>query len=684
LPAISFFMGLSATPGPVAAGEDWRSALGSAGRDLYVRLAGAARSAGTFFRAEGFFMLDRLRQGIRGWTAKILLGLLVLSFAVWGISGEFFGYGAGRVAEVGSTEVTTAEFDRALRNRMQTIGQQMGRGLTMEQARAMGLPQQVLGELVSDAALQDQARDYNIGISEERLAQTIAADPTFHGFGGQFDRMRFQTLLRNAGMNENMYIQDIRRQLMRQQLASAVAGGLTAPKPLVEALYKYQNESRTISYVVIDENAIEPVGEPDAEQLAQYFEANRARFRAPEYRRLGVIVLDRERLADPATVSDEAVREAYEARQDEFAQPERRRIEQIRFPDREAAEEAMRLLEDGGDFLEIAQSRGLSAADVDLGLRRRAEIVDPVVAEAAFAAEEGEVVAALDARLGPALVRVTAVEEGAVQEFEQVAPRLRQQIAERQARDRVIDLYDRLEDERAGGLTLEEAAQELGLEYRILEVAEDGTTPEGGMVEDLPGREEVIEDAFLSDVGLENNPIRAGEDSFVFYEVQEIAPDRDRTLEEARDRVAAAWRTEATARRVAERADQLMERLEGGADLRAIAEEIGTEVRTAEGVTRIGNNAGLSRNAVAQAFAGPRGHVANAEADERPARMLLRVDNVVTPAFFAESQDAEGLETALGRAMRSDILQAYAAHLMQTRSTSVNSAAFAQLTGQSQ
>ncbi|HEX2256806.1 MAG TPA: peptidylprolyl isomerase, partial [Afifellaceae bacterium] len=332
-------------------------------------------------------MLDRLRQGAKGWTAKLLLGLLVLSFAVWGISGEFFGYGAGRLAEVGDTEVSTVEFDRALRNRMQAVGQQMNRGLSMEQARLMGLPQQVLGELVANAALEDQARDYNVGISEDKLAEAIAADPSFHTFGGQFDRMRFQTLLRNAGMNEAGYIRNLRQEMVRQQLATAVAGGLAAPKPLVEALYRYQNESRTISYVVVDTSAIDPVGEPDEAELTRYFEANQTRFRAPEYRRLGYIAIDRESLADPASVSDEAVRQAYEAREGEFARPERRRVEQIRFPDEAAAEEALRLLESGTEFMEIAESRGLSQADIDLGLKTRAEIVDARVAEAAFAAQ---------------------------------------------------------------------------------------------------------------------------------------------------------------------------------------------------------------------------------------------------------------------------------------------------------
>jgi peptidyl-prolyl cis-trans isomerase D len=424
-------------------------------------------------------MLDALRQATRSFAVKVLLGVLVLSFAVWGVSGEFFGYRAGTLAEVGQVEVTTVEFDRTLRNRMQALSQQMGRGFSMEQARSMGLPQQILSELVAEAALKDQARQYNLGVSDDRVARVITTDPMFQGAGGRFDRMRFQSLLRNVGMTEEGFVRDTRRQMLRQQLASAVAGTVAAPAPLVEALYKYQNESRRIAYLVVDEGVIEPVGEPDDETLAAYFEESHARFRAPEYRVVGLVPLDPDAVADAEAVSEEDVRQAYEAQLSEFTRPERRRIQQMRVADEAEAQAVMGEIEAGGDFLEVAEARGLSRSDVDLGMRAKPEIIDAAVAEAAFAAEPGAVVPVLDGRLGPAIVRVTEIEEGAVRPFEEVEERLRRQIAERDARDRIFDLYDAIEDERAGGAALEEIARELGLGYERVEVAQDGTGPAG-------------------------------------------------------------------------------------------------------------------------------------------------------------------------------------------------------------
>ena len=620
-------------------------------------------------------MLDRMRQGAKGWVSKILMILLVLSFAVWGIGG-FEGYGAGTVAKVGDEEITVPEFARVyqqFQQSAQSSGQQVN-------------PQQVLSQLLLNAALDDEARAYNLGISDRRVAQEIAANQTFHGPAGGFDRARFDALLQNAGIRRDDFVRDMRQQSVREQIVTSVAAGVAVPQPLVEALYRFQNEERTISFLVVDEAAIEPVGTPDEATLQAYFDANKERFRAPEYRKLGLLTLDPASLADPAAVTEEEIAAEYERRKADLTRPERRRIEQIRFESREAAEEGLATIQGGMDFAALAQSRGLAPADIDLGMKTRAEILDPAVAEAGFAAEPNVVVPAIEGALEPSLIRVLAVEPGFVPPLAEVAPRLRQDLAARSARERIQDLYDQIEDERAGGATLAEVAATVGLPYRAVEaVARDGTAPDGTPVPDLPAQEQLLTEAFASDVGVENSPIRnAGADSSIFFEVVEIIPERDRTLEEARASVASAWQAEETERRIAERSEALLTRLKQGETMQAIGAEIGKPVQTLEGVKRGAPPPGLSPNAAAQAFAGPEWHVANAESNTPPDRILLRVDRVTAPAFFNEATDAQAIRTQLAAALRNDLLGSFNRQLLQDRPTQVNNAAIAQLTGTTQ
>jgi peptidyl-prolyl cis-trans isomerase D len=614
-------------------------------------------------------MLDALRQGAQGWVSKALMGLLVLSFAIWGISGQFAGYGAGTLATVGDVEVSVPDFARRY-DQVQRITQQTGRQIA---------PEQVLDQMILNAALTDEARGHNLGVSDARVARTIAEDPNFRGPNG-FDRNRFEMVLENSRIDRDDYVRDIRDTLVREQIASALAAGIEVPQPIVEALYRFQNEERTVSFIEIDATGIEPVGEPDPSALQAYFEENQERFRAPEYRKLGIFTLDAAATADPAAITEEEVAAEYEARKATLTRPERRRVQQIRFPTREAAEAALQKVQAGADLVAVAQENQVAPENLDQGLKTKAEFLDQAVAEAAFAAEPNVVVPVLEGALEPSLIRVTEIEPGAVTPLADIAPRLRQDLANRRARAEIRALYDQVEDERAGGSTLAEIATKLNLPYRVVEaVARNGTAPDGGAVE-LPAGDEFLADAFESDVGVENNALRAGDEGYVFYEVLEIIPERDRTLDEAREQVVKQWQAEETARRVAEKADRLFARLQKGEPLATLAAETGKPVQMVEQVKRGAPPPGLSANAAEQAFAGPEGHVANAESDNPPARILLRVDKVVVPAFFAEAADAQAIRQQLAAAIRNDILQTYNRQLLQARETRVNNAAFAQLT----
>ena len=236
-------------------------------------------------------MLDRLRQGAQGWVSKLLMILLVVSFGIWGVSGQLSGAGAGTIATVGDQEITVPEFARVQQS-LQRSGQQAA-------------PEQVLNQLIMNAALDDEAQSANLGVSDDTVAKRIAADPTFQSQGGGFDRERFLSLLDNAGIDRNDYVLDVRQQAVRGQISSSVGAGVSVPQPLVEALYRFQNEERTISYVLVDAAVIEPPGQPDDPTLQAYFEANKERFRAPEYRRLGLLTLDPASLAKPGEVTQE-------------------------------------------------------------------------------------------------------------------------------------------------------------------------------------------------------------------------------------------------------------------------------------------------------------------------------------------------------------------------------------------
>jgi peptidyl-prolyl cis-trans isomerase D len=616
-------------------------------------------------------MLDQLRQGAQGWVSKLLMAVLVLSFAIWGIGG-FQGYHADRLASVGNAEVTVREFSRFY---------EQARRNSQESGREVN-PEQVLSAVMTNAALDDAASEYGLGVSNDRVATEIAKNPAFQNTDGTFDRQRFAAILDNAGMNRDDFVHDVKRQLVRGQIADTVGAGLEVPQPLVAALYRLQNEERSVSFVVVDASAIQPVGAPGNADLQAYFDANKDRFRAPEYRKLGLLTLDPTKIADPASIKDEDVSAEYDRRKESLTQPERRRVEQIRFDTADAATAAFKTIEGGKTFAEAATAGGKEVTD--LGVKTKAEMIDPAVAEVAFKAEVNKPMLATEGALEPSIVMVTSIEPETVTSLADAAPNIRQELAVRAARESAHDLYDKVEDERAGGATLEEAAAKLKLPYRVIDaVSADLKSPDGKPVEDIDNGAAVVKEAFESDVGVENSPVRGTGDSWVFFDVLESTPARDRTLDEVRADVVAAWTGKETQDRIAKLADSLFDRLKAGASLESVGAEVKKPVMTAEGLKRNGANPNLTENAISQAFAGPEGHVANADG-VGDARILLKVDKVSAPAFFADAADSKQIQQQISQALRNDLLSTYNRQLLSSRPTSINDVAFRQLTGQAQ
>jgi peptidyl-prolyl cis-trans isomerase D len=180
-------------------------------------------------------MLDSLRKAAGTWVAKLLLVLLVLSFAVWGISGQFLGGAGNNVLTVGGTNVSINEYRLSYDRQLSVLSQQFGTRLTREQATALGIDNQVLAQLVAGAVLDEQASEMNLGLSRDRLAALTVQDPAFQGPDGRFNRQQFEYVLRQVGMRPEDYLTNRQQVAIRQQIVEAVSDGMKTPDAYLNA-----------------------------------------------------------------------------------------------------------------------------------------------------------------------------------------------------------------------------------------------------------------------------------------------------------------------------------------------------------------------------------------------------------------------------------------------------------------
>ncbi len=623
-------------------------------------------------------MLDSLRKATGSWVAKLLLVLLVLSFAVWGISGQYLGGSGNSVVTVGDTAVSVNEYRLAYDRQVSAMSQQFGTRLSREQAASLGIDNQVLAQLVAGAALDEQAGEMQLGLSRDRLAQLTAEDQAFQGPDGRFNRQQFDFVLRQVGMRPEDYLKNREQVAIRQQIVEAVSDGMKTPDAYLRAFALYRGEDRTVEFVVIPRSVVEPVAEPTDEQLQSFFEARKADYAAPEYRKVSYVKLEPADIADEGAITDEAVQEAYDRNVARYTQPERRRIEQLVFANEEAARAARDRIAAGAGFEEIVAAEGKTLRDVELGTFQKDRVADPAIAEAAFALEQGEVSDVVRGSFGHLLVRVTEITPATVRPISEVATEIRRDLALDEASRVLLDVHDSYEDARAGGESMQEAAARLRLRVSSVEAVDrQGRAPDGGEVS-LPEASAVLREAFETDIGVENPPVAIGASGFLFYEVEGITPARDRTLDEVRDRVVADWKRQEAATRLAARSEELRKQVADGRPIAEVAEELELELQTKRGLRRDSDDVDLGRAGAAAAFGVAQGGTGLVAGPQDGAQILFRVTEVFAPASAGPEAVPAQTQEALASGMADDLLDQLVARLQAQYGVTVNRTAINQ------
>ena len=614
----------------------------------------------------------------------IVMGLLIVAFGIWGIADIFRGFGQSTLATVGSTEISIEQFRQIYNDRLQQMSRQFGRSLTPDQVRAFGLDRQVLQQVVAEAALDEDARRKGLNESDDEVKRQIMSDPNFKGTNGQFDPARFAGLIRQAGFTEQRYVAEQRQQALRRQIAGTVTAGATPSKTLIEALNRFQNEQRSIEYVKLGAAQAGTIDPPSPEVLASYFDQHKVQFRAPEYRKISYVVMSPEEIAKWTTVSDEDAKKAYEQQKDKLSTPEKRQIWQIIFPNVADAQAARTKIDSGASFDDIAKERGLAASDVDLGLISKAEIIDPAIANAAFALKANEISQPIQGKFGVALVRVGNIDPGNQPTYESVAAQLKHDIAVDRARAQVNDLHNKMEDERGGGASVVEAAKKLGLTAVTIDAVDrSGRTPDGKQVGGIPPGVDLIAQAFASDVGVDNEALQFGNNGFVWFDVLGITPSRDRTLDEVKSQVEARWRDDQITSRLMAKATDIVTKLGQGGKLADEATGLGLKVESASAFKRNATVTGLPAAVVAAAFRTAKDAAGQSPGAGNDTWVVFRVTDIKDPAVDLASDDMKQLKETLQRSQSDEDVGQYIAKVETEIGTSINQAAVAQVTGAS-
>lgn len=625
-------------------------------------------------------MMDMLRRQASGWVAKILIALLALSFAIWGVNDIFRGWNQDSIVTVGDQKVTTAMFQQQFENQLRQLARQTGQTITPDQARQFGLDRQILSELVRDAALRQQTADLKLAMPADLIVQEIAANPAFQNAKGEFDPAALRELLQANGINEQAFLANERASRLRQILADAVSANVKVPDALVEAAMRHLHETRDARYFVLNTDPAK-VAEPTDADVQKFHDENQPAFTAPAYRSIAFMAAEPGDLAASITVTEDELAAAYERRKEEYGTPERRVVQQLTFPSADEAAKALARIRAGEDFLAIAKERGVSEQDATLGEVTRNTLPDPALAEAAFALAEGAVSEPVKGRLATVLVRAAKITPGSQKTFEEVRLDVEQKVKLDKAKDEILGLHDKVEDARAGGASFEEIARDLKLTLNTVPAVDAKGLAKDGKPASPAVPAPVLEAAFQSDEGVENDAVPTPTEGFAWYEVREVIPSALRPLAEVRADVVAEWKKRELRKLALDNARALSERAGKGESFDNLAKEAGAEIKSATGLKRNAKDENFDAAALSALFSATDRAVGFAPRADGQSAMIFEAGPLQAPAFDAASEQAKEVRANLARSQANDMFAMYLTNLQDKLGVEINTALWAQISG---
>lgn len=568
-----------------------------------------------------------------------MLVLIMLGLGGFGVTN--FGGGVSSIGRVGDREIDVNDYSRALRQQIDQMSQQFGMQMTLEQARAFGVDQQVLRSLVAKTALDNETARIGISAGDATLAAEIQKMDAFKGATGTFDRETYRFALERNNMTEAKFESDMRSDIARSILQGAIVGGFAAPKAYVDTIAAWQDEKRSFSVLSLSEaDLVTPLAAPTEDELKAVYDAQIDAFTKPEAKRITYVALRPETLAADMAVDDAAVKAAYDAKLSEYVVPEKRLVERLVYPTEDEAKAAKAKLDAGtASFEQLVEERKLALTDIDLGDVTKEDL--GAAGDAVFALAEPGVVGPVATDFGPALFRMNAVIAAQETTFDQAKDALKQQLQLEKAKGEISGKLEQVSDLLASGAELEDAAKEAGMALATLDYSAATTD---GVAADPAFRQaaDAVQEGDFPEA------IQLADGSIVALRLDEVIPATPIPFAEAKDKVTEAWRKDALAKALAARADEIKTEVAGGKPLGGFG-----IVSASRNLTRDATLEGLPPDVVKTAFAMKAGEV---QALSVPAFVGLVQLDEITPAPTT-GEDADALRDSIGVSVKRSLSQ---------------------------
>ena len=527
-------------------------------------------------------MLQAMRDKVMGVLGWIVIGLIIITFALFGLGSYIQDKSQVFAAKVNDVEITPRELQMAYQQQRAQMEQMLGDAYDPALLNDKLLRQRALDSLIDRQLVFQASQDAGMAVSDQLLAAHIHSAPVFQEDGG-FSEERYQRLLYQQGQSPASFEYDTRRGLQMEQLLNGLSRSAFVTSSEVEQAYRLQEQTRDFSYWIIAAEPFEATVEISAQQIEEYYQQHAGEFVVPERVRVAYLRLSGEALAASVEVDESELQAQYQARKDALKTQEQRRASHILIQvaadaDQEAldaarskAQELLDQIRAGADFAELAANNsddpGSAAQGGDLGFFAKG-VMAPEFEASAFALQPGEVSDLVQTQFGFHIIKLIEVRAGEVPAFEAVRDEILAELRQRGVDDLFYEHLEQLTD-----LTyehpdsLDTAAEALGMEIQH----SDWLTASGGEgIGAYPKLMAVVFGADVLEAGHNSEPVEVGANDVIVARVEEREAAQQLPLDKVRDQIRAALRKQLAAQQAQAKGEELLEKLAQGAS----AEEI--------------------------------------------------------------------------------------------------------------
>ncbi|MBT3276712.1 SurA N-terminal domain-containing protein [Candidatus Thioglobus sp.] len=475
-------------------------------------------------------MLSSIKNKTKGWVAYLIVGLITIPFALFGINEYFTGASNIVVASVDEQEISKEEFLTEFNPQKRRLQQKLAEKYNTDFDTV--LKQSIINQMIDRRLLDQLAERMSHATSNSELNAIIQTNELFQD-QGRFSLEKYKNLLRLNGYSASQYESIRAKELTQNQIKYNLLDSAFMLPSQLEKLQNLNDQQREFSYIKLAADDYTAKVNVDEKSVKDYYQNQKESFFAPEQAKIEFVELSLAEVAKSIDVTDDELFNFYEDDQARFTTEEERQAQHILLETKEMADEVLALLDAGGDFSKLAaqysQDTGSKDTGGDLGMFGRGVMVD-AFEKSAFALQEGQVSGAIKSEFGYHIIKLNKIQAGSVKPFESVKSELTKLYTQAQAQKNLYNLTEQLAN-LAYEASLEEVASQMALKVSVSEFFDRKDTKLDAKMLAAAFSDVVLNKGDNSEV------LELDQDRFVVLRLKQKLPQRQKTFEEVKGEI---------------------------------------------------------------------------------------------------------------------------------------------------